>query len=234
MTSITLLSTRKTETGPPLPFPPLPSPSLCHVFYIVLYCTILYYTVLYCTPSLQPSLPVSKSLFASRRSRAGWDWIPTYTLVLFAALSRLFRLLCAASSRNVVFTKTDPGQLERESTHSQMTSTVARSGHDLFYLIEKDDGDCSFICPLRATVRGRWFANGHYYLIQVKNRAWSPSLPFFPSLLPFPSPSRFLHCTKKKKKKKKATRGKKKTFRKQILPKVDVLVPKHHWNFKNS
>ena len=38
------LSTRKTETGPPLP-----SPSLCHVFYIVLYCTILYYTVLYCT-----------------------------------------------------------------------------------------------------------------------------------------------------------------------------------------
>ena len=40
-----LASTRKTETGPPLPSPPL----LRHVLYIVLYCTILYYTVLYCT-----------------------------------------------------------------------------------------------------------------------------------------------------------------------------------------
>ena len=199
-----VLSTRKTEPGPPLPFfPPLPFPPSrflhCTVlYYVVLYCTVLYCTVLYSSPSLQsPSLQkltCFESLTGGPRMHA----------------DILFSLLCGSlatpstSLRSVVTqcrlhkkTKKRPGQLDTALTHRWRAQW---HGVDmiLFYLIEKDHGDCSFICPLRATVRGRWFIfhwstqsfnqklNGHYYfaspyrkeinLIQVKNRAWSPSL----------------------------------------------------------
>ena len=87
-------------------------------------------------------------------------------------------------------------------THSQMTSTVARSGHDPFRkgswrLLIYMSTPCH--CARKVVHFPLIHANGHYYLIQVKNRAWSPSLPFFPSLLRHV----FYIVLKKKKKKKK-------------------------------
>ena len=58
-------STRKTETGPPLPFPPSRFLHRTILYYTVLYCTILYYTVLYCTILYYTVLPVSSFLSQS-------------------------------------------------------------------------------------------------------------------------------------------------------------------------
>ena len=65
----------------------------------------------------------------------------------------------------------------------------------------------------------------------MKNRAWSPSL-LLPSVIFFTSVKSKMAEKKKKKKKKKRRRKNsykrlKKTFRKQTLPKMDVLIPKH-------
>ena len=122
-------------------------------------------------------------------------------------------------------------------THSQMTSTVARSGHDPFLFNRKGSWRLLIYmstpchCARKVVHFPLIHANGHYYfaspyrkeinLIQVKNRAWSPSLPFFPSLL-----CHVFYIVLKKKKKQ--LQEVKKTFRKQTLPKVDVLVPKHY------
>ena len=65
--------------------------------------------------------------------------MPTYSLVFFVALSRLLWLLCTASSRNVVITKKNKktARTAGHCTHSQMTSTVAWSGHDPFLFNRK-------------------------------------------------------------------------------------------------
>ena len=184
------VSTRKTETGPPLPFPPLPSVTFFYMYYTVLYCTILYYTVLYCTILYSQSPVSSPSLqkFTCLETLMGGTRMNADILfsLLRGSLATLSTSLRSVVTQCRLHTKTKkwPGQLERERA---LTHRWRAQWHGvdmiLFYLIEKDHGDCSFICPLHATVRGRWFANGHYYLIQVKNWAWSPSLPFFPSLL---------------------------------------------------
>ena len=166
-----------------LPFPSLPFPSLpffppsrfLHrtvLYYTVLYCTILYYTVLYCTilspvsslqsPSLQKFICFET---LTRLTRLNADIL----LSLLAALSRLFRILCAASSRNVVFTK------KRKNGRDSWTLHTLRA-HTPCTLRAHTPCNCA-----RKVVH---FPFIHYYLIQVKNRAWSPSLPFFfPSLI---------------------------------------------------
>ena len=95
---------------------------------------------------------------------------------------------------NVVFTKKRKNGRDSWTLHSLTDDKHSGTGVDmiLFYLIEKDHGDCSFICPLRATVRGRWFIF-HYYFpllfresIQERNQ-FNPSKKTEPGPLPFPS-----------------------------------------------
>ena len=139
--------------------------------------------------------------------------MPTYSLIFFAALSLLLRLLCAASSRNVVFTKKTKkrlGQLDTaptHCTHSQMTSTVARSGHDPFIFNRKGSWRLLIYlstpchCARKVVHFPLIHTNGHYYfaspyrkeinLIQVKK----------PSLVPFPSLLRHVFYIVLKKKK---------------------------------
>ena len=148
-------STRKTETGPPLPFPSLPffPPSRFFTSYCtVLYCTILYYTVLYCLQSPVSSLPVSKSLFASRPSRDSRDWMPTYSLAFSQLSPDSFEFF--AQHRHAMSSSQKNEKMAETAGHWH--TLRAHSVHTLH---------AHSVHTLRATVRGRWFIFHSFIII---------------------------------------------------------------------
>ena len=226
-------------SSPSLPF--FPSPSRFFTSYCtVLYCTILYYTVLYCTVmyyvlcTMYCPSPLLSSPLLSSPSLQKLTCVESLTGGPRMDPDILFSLL--------------RGSLATPSTSLRSVVTQCR----LHKKTEKRPGQLDTALTRRGW--GRWFIwfiwstqsfnqklNGHYFftspyrkeinLIQVKNQAWSPSLPFFPSLLchvfyiVLKHIYIYIYIYNSKNPK---------TFRKQTLPKVDVLVPKHYWNFKNS
>ena len=210
-------STRKTETGPPLPFPPSRFLHRTVLYYTVLYCTVLYYVL--CTVLSSPgSYSISKKFTCLDSLTGGPRMHPD---MLFSLLSRLLSLIHGESSRKVVFDieSTDPVSLRLACGNPILVIDPRKVS--ISFNHELGVHTSVHICP---------YINPHKK----------------PSLVPFPfPPSSLCHifyiskiqdgCKKKKniyiynsKNQKTATRGKKKHFRKQTLPKVDVLVPKHY------
>ena len=123
-----------------LPSPPLPSVTFFTSYCTVLYCTILYYTVLYCTIlySQSPvSFPVSKiftcfeTLTGGTRMNA--DILFSLIRGSLATLSTSLRSVVTQCRLHKKMKKT--AGTAGNCTHSQMTSTVARSGHDPFLIL---------------------------------------------------------------------------------------------------
>ena len=137
--------------------------------------------------------------------------------------------------------------------HNKSAYTVQDPRSTVQYSFLKYNSWCNFMESVWANAlwkvgcsRHSWPLQFNFYKLTYQNfdsdKCFTPFTPPQTAYILIPKTlSKFSKLNNKNNKKKhpkipkiqKQLQEVKKTFRKQILPKVDILIPKHYWNFKN-